>query len=155
MHVIAAKAVAFGEALRPDFKEYSAAVVRNAQALGDAMAEAGLRLVSGGTDNHLVLVDLTSMGISGKDAEALLGSVGITLNKNAIPFDKESPFVTSGIRVGSAAITTRGFTEEEASLTGRLIARVIEERSDAAALDEVRATVRELIEAHPVYPDLD
>jgi glycine hydroxymethyltransferase len=155
MHVIAAKAVAFGEALRPDFKEYSAAVVRNAQALGDAMAESGLRLVSGGTDNHLVLVDLTSMGISGKDAEALLGSVGITLNKNAIPFDKESPFVTSGIRVGSAAITTRGFTQEEASLTGRLIARVIEERDDAAALDDVRATVRELIDAHPVYPDLD
>ena len=103
----------------------------------------------------LVLVDLTSMGISGKDAEALLGSVGITLNKNAIPFDKESPFVTSGIRVGSAAITTRGFSEEEASLTGRLIARVIEAREDAATLDEVRATVRELIEAHPVYPDLD
>jgi glycine hydroxymethyltransferase len=155
MHVIAAKAVAFGEALRPDFREYSAAVVRNAQALGDAMAESGLRLVSGGTDNHLVLVDLTSMGISGKDAEALLGGAGITLNKNAIPFDKESPFVTSGIRVGSAAITTRGFTEEEASLTGRLIARVIEERDAAAVLDDVRATVRELIEAHPVYPDLD
>jgi glycine hydroxymethyltransferase len=155
MHVIAAKAVAFGLALEPSFREYAAAIVRNAKALGDAMADAGLRLVSGGTDNHLVLVDLTSMGISGKDAEELLGGVGITMNKNAIPFDKESPFVTSGIRVGSAAITTRGFGEEESALTGRLIARAIEGRDDEAVLEEVRVTVRELIDAHPVYTDLD
>jgi glycine hydroxymethyltransferase len=154
MHTIAAKAVAFGEALRPEFKEYSAAIVRNMQSMSAAMAEAGLRLVSGGTDNHLALADMTSVGLTGKEAEGLLESVGITANKNAIPFDKESPFVTSGVRVGSAAITTRGFGEEEAALVGRLIGRVLTERDDQAVLDEVRRTVRELVEAHPLYPEL-
>jgi glycine hydroxymethyltransferase len=154
MHIIAAKAVAFGEALRPSFREYSEAVVANAAAMGEAMAEAGLRLVSGGTDNHLILVDLTSADITGKDAEALLESVGITVNKNAIPFDKESPFVTSGIRVGSAAVTTRGFDEDESRLVGELIGRTIRERDHASTLEEVAGKVRELVEAHPLYPEL-
>ncbi len=154
MHIIAAKAVAFGEALRPSFAEYARQVVANAVAMGEAMAEAGLRLVSGGTDNHLILVDLTSAHITGKDAEALLESVGITVNKNAIPFDKEGPFVTSGIRVGSAAVTTRGFDEDESRLVGELIGRTIRERDHASTLEEIAGKVRELAEAHPLYPEL-
>ncbi|MFA5844900.1 MAG: serine hydroxymethyltransferase [Coriobacteriia bacterium] len=154
MHVIAAKAIAFGEALRPDFKEYSRRVVANAAALGEAMVECGLRLVSGGTDNHLCLVDLRPAGITGKDAEKLLEGLGITANKNAIPFDTQSPFVTSGIRVGSAAITTRGFTAGEAHTVGCLVAQAIFGRDDEALLADVRADARTLIEAHPLYPEL-
>jgi len=155
MHIIAAKAIAFGEALKPEFKAYAKAVVENARVMGETMVESGLRLVSGGTDNHLILVDLTSADITGKDAEALLERVGITCNKNAIPFDKESPFITSGIRIGSAAITTRGFDAEDAALVGRLIGRTIRERDSDAALTEVGAQVRALVEAHPLYPELD
>jgi glycine hydroxymethyltransferase len=154
MHAVAAKAVAFGEALEPEFKEYAAQIVRNAKAMGEGLAEEGLRLVSGGTDNHLLLVDLTGADITGKDAEVLLEAVGITANKNAIPNDKLPPSVTSGIRVGSAAVTTRGFTEDDARLTGSLVGRAISGREDEATLDEIRAKVRELVEAYPLYPEL-
>ncbi|GAB4281059.1 MAG: serine hydroxymethyltransferase [Coriobacteriia bacterium] len=154
MHAVAAKAVAFGEALKPDFKDYARAVVENAKAMGEALAEAGLRLVSGGTDNHLVLVDLTSAGITGKEAEELLETVGITVNKNAIPNDKLPPAVTSGVRVGSAAVTTRGFTREDAYFTGELVARAIFGREDQSVLAEVRAAVADLVEKYPLYSEL-
>jgi len=153
-HIIAAKAVAFGEALRPEFTDYIAQVVINARVMGEAMVEAGLRLVSGGTDNHLMLVDLTPAGITGRDAERLLEDCGITTNKNAIPNDPQSPFVTSGIRVGSPAITTRGFDEADARHVGELVARAIFGRDDQAVLDGVRAAVHELTERHPLYPEL-
>ncbi|MCL2808087.1 MAG: serine hydroxymethyltransferase [Coriobacteriia bacterium] len=154
MHVIAAKAVAFAEALLPEFKIYAAQIVKNAKAMGEGLIEGGLRLVSGGTDNHLCLVDLSAAGITGKDAEELLESLGITANKNAIPFDKLPPSVTSGIRVGTPAMTTRGFDEEESKLIGSLIAKVIFNRDDATAKQEVESTVQELIAAHPLYPQL-
>jgi len=153
-HIIAAKAVAFGEALRPEFTDYIAQVVINARVMGEAMVEAGLRLVSGGTDNHLMLVDLTPAGITGKDAERLLEDCGITTNKNAIPNDPQSPFVTSGIRVGSPAITTRGFDEADARHVGELVARAIFGRDDQTVLAGVRAAVHELTERHPLYPEL-
>jgi glycine hydroxymethyltransferase len=153
-HVIAAKAVAFGEALKPDFKLYAEQVVKNARAMGDAMAECGLRLVSGGTDNHLVLADLRPAGITGKDAQNLLEEVGITVNKNAIPNDPESPFVTSGIRVGSPAMTTRGFTAGEAHSIGCLIADTLFKRDDQCALDNIREEVNALLAARPLYPEL-
>jgi glycine hydroxymethyltransferase len=153
-HIIAAKAVAFGEAARPEFKAYIDQVVTNARVMGEAMVEAGLRLVSGGTDNHLMLVDLTPAGITGKDAEKLLESVGITVNKNAIPNDPQSPFVTSGIRVGTPAMTTRGFDEGEARRVGELIGRVIFGRDDERVLGEVSAEVKSLIDARPLYPEL-
>lgn len=154
MHVIAGKAAAFGEALTPGFATYIEYVVENAAALGEGLAEGGLRLVSGGTDNHLCLVDLTPADVTGKDAERLLEDVGITVNKNAIPGEPRSPFVTSGIRVGSAAATTRGFTADEFREIGGLIARVVFHAGDAAALDAVRARVAELLAAHPLYPGM-
>jgi len=153
-HVIAGKAVAFGEALRPDFKAYTAQIVKNMQAMGEAMEEGGLRLVSGGTDNHLALVDLTAADVTGKEAENVLDAAGLTVNKNSIPNETRSPFVTSGIRVGSAAMTTRGFKEDEARLIGSLIARVIFEHDDQVALTKVRNAVTDLLAAHPLYPDL-
>jgi glycine hydroxymethyltransferase len=153
-HIIAAKAVAFHEAMQPEFKTYIDQVITNAKAMGEAMVEGGLRLVSGGTDNHLMLVDLRPASITGKDAEHLVEEVGFTVNKNAIPNDPESPFVTSGIRVGSAAMTTRGFSEEEAHTVGRLIAETIFKRNDAVRLEGIRAEVRALLDAHPLYPEL-
>jgi len=153
-HIIAAKAVAFGEAMRPEFTTYIDQVVVNARVMGEAMVDAGLRLVSGGTDNHLMLVDLTPAGITGKDAERLLEDCGITTNKNAIPNDPQSPFVTSGIRIGSPAITTRGFDEADARLVGELVARAIFNRDNKAVLAEVRGAVHELTESHPLYPEL-
>ena len=153
-HIIAAKAVAFGEAMQPSFKTYIDQVVLNARVMGEAMVERGLRLVSGGTDNHLMLVDLRAAGITGKDAERLLEDCGITTNKNAIPNDPESPFVTSGIRVGSPAITTRGFDEADAREVGELVAAAIFGRDDDPELARVRGRVHELIEAHPLYPEL-
>jgi glycine hydroxymethyltransferase len=153
-HIIAAKAVAFGEALRPEFSTYIDQVVVNARVMGEAMVEGGLRLVSGGTDNHLMLVDLTPAGITGKDAEHVLEECGITVNKNAIPNDPQSPFVTSGIRVGSPAITTRGFTEADARGVGELVARAIFGREDEVELAAVRSEVRALVDAHPLYPEL-
>ncbi len=153
-HIIAAKAVAFKEAMQPEFKTYIDQVVANAQAMGAAMVERCLRLVSGGTDNHLMLVDLRPASITGKDAEHLLEEVGFTVNKNAIPNDPESPFVTSGIRVGSAAMTTRGFSAEEAHTVGRLLAEAIFRRDDAAALASIRSEVQSMLDAHPLYPEL-
>ncbi len=154
MHAVAAKAVAFGEAALPEFGEYIAQVVQNARVMGEAMSEFGLRLVSGGTDNHLLLVDLTAAGISGLEAEELLERVGITVNKNAIPSETRSPFVTSGIRVGTPAMTTRGFGEDEASTVGRLIAQAIFQRDDEGKLKEIADDVRTLLDAHPLYPEL-
>ena len=153
-HVILGKAVAFGEALTPEFKDYAQRVIINMRAMGEAMVEGGLRLVSGGTDNHLALVDLTAADVTGKDAENILDAVGITVNKNVIPNETRSPFVTSGIRVGSAAMTTRGFDESEARRIGGLIARVIYEHADEVALAEVKREVSEMVAAHPLYPEL-
>ena len=154
MHVIAGKAVAFGEALQPSFAEYIDNVVANAAALGEGLVQGGLRLVSGGTDNHLCLVDLTAADVTGKDAEHLLDAAGLTVNKNSIPGEPRSPFVTSGIRVGSAAGTTRGFTADEFREIGGLIARVVFNADDEGVLAAVRARVDELLEAHPLYPGL-
>ena len=154
-HVIAGKAVAFGEALAPEFADYTDAILANAKALGRGMESRGLRLVSGGTDNHLLLVDLTSAGdVTGRDAERALDAVGITVNKNTIPGELRSPFVTSGIRVGSAAVTTRGFTERECERVGELIGDVVTRLSDADVADRVSFEVRELLDAHPLYPEL-
>ena len=153
MHVIAAKAVAFGEAAQPAFRAYIERVVLGARRLGEGLVSGGLRLVSGGTDNHLCLVDLTSAGVSGKEAEKLLEAAGFTVNKNAIPNDPKPVAVTSGIRVGSAAATTRGFTSDEFFEIGELIARCVFAAGDDAVLCEVRARVDELLAAHPLYPE--
>ena len=155
MHVIAGKAVAFGEAAQPSYKEYIGHVVENAARLGQGMMDGGLRLVSGGTDNHLCLVDLTPADVTGKDAEKLLESVGITVNKNSIPNEPRSPFVTSGIRVGSAAATTRGFTAEDFYEVGQLIAATVFNAESDAKLADIRTKVDALLAAHPLYPDLD
>ena len=154
MHVIAGKAVAFGEALQPAFAEYIDRVVENAAALGEGLVAGGLRLVSGGTDNHLCLVDLTPADVTGRDAERFLDEAGLTVNKNSIPGEPRSPFVTSGIRVGSAAGTTRGFTADEFREMGGLIARVVFARGDAVEVARARARVDELLAAHPLYPEL-
>ncbi|NPD31985.1 serine hydroxymethyltransferase [Berryella wangjianweii] len=154
MHVIAAKAVAFGEALQPSFRDYIEAVVANCQAMGKGMTDGGLRLVSGGTDNHLCLVDLTPADVTGKDAERLLEEVGLTVNKNTIPNEQRSPFVTSGIRVGTAAGTTRGFDANEFYRIGACIAATVFNVNDPVRLDAVKAEVSALIAAHPLYPEL-
>ncbi|BET25188.1 glycine hydroxymethyltransferase [Limnobacter thiooxidans] len=151
MHVIAGKAVAFHEALQPEFKAYQQQVVANAKALAETLVERGLRIVSGRTESHVMLVDLRAKGITGKAAEAVLGSAHITVNKNAIPNDPEKPFVTSGIRLGSPAMTTRGFKEEQARAVGHLIADALENHDNEAALAEVRAKVKELTSQFPVY----
>ena len=155
MHVIAGKAVAFGEAAQPSYKEYIGQVVENAARLGQGMMDGGLRLVSGGTDNHLCLVDLTPADVTGKDAEKLLEGVGLTVNKNSIPNEPRSPFVTSGIRVGSAAATTRGFTADDFYEVGQLIAATVFNAESAALLADIRAKVDALLAAHPLYPELD
>jgi glycine hydroxymethyltransferase len=151
MHVIAAKAVAFKEALQPDFKIYQQQVLKNADALARALQERGLRIVSGRTESHVMLVDLRPKGITGKDAERLLGEAHITTNKNAIPNDPEKPFVTSGIRLGSPAMTTRGFKEDEARLVGLLIADVLDAPNDASMINSVRERVEGLVARFPVY----
>ena len=153
MHVIAGKAVAFGEALTPEFREYGRNIVENAAAMGRGLSDGGLRLVSGGTDNHLCLVDLNPADVTGKDAEKQLEAVGITVNKNTIPNEKRSPFVTSGIRVGSAAATTRGLNADEFYQVGRLIARTVFARGDEAELAAVKAEVDAILAAHPLYPE--
>lgn len=153
MHVIAGKAVAFGEALRPEFTTYIENVIENAARMGDGMTEAGLRLVSGGTDNHLCLVDLTVSGVTGKEAEKLLEEVGLTVNKNTIPNETRSPFVTSGIRVGSAAATTRGFTAEEFFEIGKLIGQTVFNAENEAVLKGISEKVKELLNQHPLYPE--
>lgn len=151
MHVIAAKAVAFQEALLPAFKTYQQQVLRNAQAMAGALTQRGLRIVSGRTESHVMLVDLRAKGITGKVAEAVLGQAHITCNKNAIPNDPERPMVTSGIRLGSPAMTTRGFTEREAIATANLVADVLEHPTDEAAIAAVRAKVAALTREFPVY----
>ncbi len=149
MHVIAAKAVCFGEALKPEFKEYQKQVVKNAKALADAMIEEGFNLVSGGTDNHLMLVDLQNMGITGKELQNRLDEVYITVNKNAVPNDPASPFVTSGIRIGTPAVTTRGLKEEEMKTIAGLIRLAITDFDTKA--DEIRGAVNEICRKYPLY----
>ena len=151
MHVIAAKAVAFKEALSPEFKAYQQQVVKNAQALAETLMARGLRIVSGRTESHVMLVDLRPKGLTGKEAEALLGQAHITCNKNGIPNDPQKPMVTSGIRLGSPAMTTRGFTEAEAVATAHLIADVLDKPQDEANIAAVRAKVHELTRRFPVY----
>ena len=151
MHIIAAKAVAFKEALEPSFKEYQAQIVKNAHALAEEMVKGGFRLVSGGTDNHLMLVDLTSKNITGRDAEVALDKVGITVNKNGIPFDTKKPMVTSGIRIGTPAVTTRGMKEGDMKVIASLINRCLSNVSDEAEQAKVAAEVKELTSKHPFY----
>ena len=151
MHVIAAKAVAFLEASTPEFKTYAGQVVKNAQVLAQTLVKRGLRIVSGHTESHVMLVDLRAKGVNGKETEAALGQAHITVNKNAIPNDPEKPFVTSGIRLGTPAMTTRGFKEAEAELTGNLIADVLDNPRDAANIESVRARVNALTAGFPVY----
>ena len=151
MHVIAAKAVAFKEALEPEFKDYQKQVIANAQALANTLIERGLRIVSGKTESHVMLVDLRAKKITGKEAEAALGAAHITVNKNAIPNDPEKPFVTSGVRLGSPAMTTRGFKEAEAKEVGRLIADVLDNPHDPANLSKVKEQVNALTKRFPVY----
>ena len=149
MHTIAAKAVCFGEALKPEFKTYAEQVVKNAQALAAQLIEEGFKLVSGGTDNHLMLVNLTDMDVTGKEAEKMLDEVGITVNKNAIPFDTRSPFITSGIRIGTPATTSRGFKEDDMVEIGKLIGMTIKDFEGSK--DEVKARVAALCAKHPLY----
>ena len=149
MHVIAAKAVAFGEALQDGFKAYQKQVVENASAMADEFIKNGIRLVSGGTDNHLMLLDLRDTGVTGKELEKMLDEVRITANKNTSPFETTSPFITSGLRVGTPAVTTRGFKEEECRTVARLITKVIREKE--SCFDEVRAEVEKLCEKFPLY----
>ena len=150
-HVIAAKAVAFHEALQPAFGEYIEYVVENAKAMAEVFNESGIRPISGGTDNHLLLLDITSTGLNGKEAQELLDSVGITVNKNAIPFDPLPPMKTSGIRVGTAAITTRGFDKEAAKKVAKLIVETLAHSTDEGKLDEIRQSVQELTKQFPLY----
>ena len=154
MHTIAAKAVCFGEALRPDFARYASQVVSNSQVMAQEISEAGLRLVSGGTDNHLMLVDLTPLGITGQEADSALEKVGIIANKNAIPFDPKPPRVTSGLRLGTPAITSRGFEEPEARQVSRLIVQVLKAMDDEKTQRRVAGEVKELTSRFPV-PGLD
>jgi glycine hydroxymethyltransferase len=151
VHIIAAKAVAFGEVLRPDFKTYATQIVANAKALADGMQEAGYRLVSGGTDNHLILVDVFQKGILGSEAELALGKAGITVNKNAIPYDTNPPLKPSGIRIGTPALTTRGMKEPEMRIIATWIAKALEQRNDDAALERIRGEVAELANRFPLY----
>jgi len=153
MHVIAAKAVAFKEALEPAFRDYQLQVVKNAKALAEAMTEEGLRLVSGGTDNHLILIDLTDKGVTGKDVEAALDRAGITTNKNGIPFDTKGPMITSGIRVGTPALTTRGMKEDEMRKIAHLITYIIDDVDNEDRIKEVKEEVGSLCEGFPLYMD--
>jgi len=153
-HVIAAKAVAFGEALTPEFKEYQKQVVENAKVLAEAMVEQGFAIVSGGTDTHLMLVDLRPKGLTGKEAEKTLDKAGITVNKNTIPDDPQSPFVTSGIRLGTPALTTRGMGAAEMRRIAHLIATALEQRADEGALARIKAEVGEMTDAFPLYPSV-
>lgn len=151
MHVIAAKAAAFKEALDPSFKDYAKQIKTNAKAFADSLTAEGVRLVSGGTDNHLLLLDVKSLGLTGKIAEEALDDIGITTNKNTIPFDTESPFVTSGVRVGTAAVTTRGFKEDELKEVGQIIALVLKDVENEAVKEEARKRVKALTDRFPLY----
>jgi glycine hydroxymethyltransferase len=149
-HVIAAKAVAFAEAATPEFADYQRRIIENAKALAERLAARGLRLVSGGTDNHMMLVDVGTAGLSGKEAEKMLEGVGLTVNKNTIPFDTRPPLVASGIRIGTPTVTTRGMGTAEMETIGDAIARVLESRGDTAVQQEVRGTIGELCAAYPL-----
>jgi glycine hydroxymethyltransferase len=149
MHVIAAKAVCFGEALKPEFKEYQNQIVKNAKALSEELVKLGFNLVSGGTDNHLMLIDLRNKGITGKELEERLDDVGITTNKNSVPFDTEKPMITSGIRIGTPAVTTRGFKEEEMIKIAQLINMTVENYEDKK--EEIRAEVAKICAKFPLY----
>ncbi|MFJ7370252.1 serine hydroxymethyltransferase [Lysinibacillus sp. NPDC098008] len=151
MHVIAAKAVAFGEALQPEFKDYAKQIIANAKALAEVLIAEGVEIVSGGTDNHLLLLNVKSLGLTGKVAEHALDEVGITTNKNTIPYDTESPFVTSGIRIGTPAVTSRGFKEEDMKEVGAIIAAVLKNPEDEAVKAEAKERVKALTDKHPLY----
>ncbi|MEO0224790.1 MAG: serine hydroxymethyltransferase [candidate division WOR-3 bacterium] len=150
MHIIAAKAVAFGEALKPEFRKYGEQIVRNSKALAESLIEEGLKLVTNGTDNHLVLVDLRNLNITGKDAEKLLEEIGITVNKNTIPFDPQKPTITSGIRIGTPILTTRGMKEEELKIVGKIIAKVLKNPDDKTKI-WAKGLVKELCKQFPFY----
>ncbi|MBP2076224.1 serine hydroxymethyltransferase [Oceanobacillus polygoni] len=151
MHIIAAKAVSFKEALSNEFKEYANNIIKNAKVLGEALNEEGIRIVSGGTDNHLLLLDVTPLNLTGKVAEKALDDIGITTNKNTIPFDTESPFVTSGVRIGTAAVTSRGFGEEEMKEIAAIISLTLKNNEDEAVLEEAAKRVAALTEKFPLY----
>ena len=151
MHVIAAKATAFKEALEPSFKDYSAQIIKNAKAFAESLEAEGIRLVSGGTDNHLLLLDVRALNLTGKDAEKILDDIGMTTNKNTIPFDPEGPFITSGVRVGTAAVTTRGFKEAELKEVGAIIAFTLRNHQDEAKMEEAKQRVKALTDRFPIY----
>jgi glycine hydroxymethyltransferase len=153
VHIMAAKAVCFQEAMQPEFRDYARQVVANAKVLAQSLADEGFRIISGGTDTHLMLVDVFSKGMLGSEAEKALGEAGITVNKNAIPFDTNPPMKPSGIRVGTPALTTRGMKEPEMSQIGRWIAEALLHRTDAALLSNVRKQVLDLCEAFPLYAE--
>ena len=149
MHVIAGKAVCFGEALKPEFKEYQKQIVKNAKVLSEELLKYGFNLVSGGTDNHLMLIDLRNKGITGKELETRLDDVGITVNKNAVPFDTEKPTITSGIRIGTPAVTTRGFKEEDMKKIAELINMTVENYEDKK--EQIREEVQKICAKYPLY----
>ncbi|TQR18101.1 serine hydroxymethyltransferase [Psychrobacillus soli] len=151
MHVIAAKAVAFGEAQQPEFKEYQAQVIANAKTLADSLVAEGLRIVSGGTDNHVMLVDVSAIDLTGKIAEHVLDEVGITVNKNTIPYETQSPFITSGVRLGTPAVTSRGFKEEEMKEIASIIAKLLKNHEDAEVIQEAKDRVAALTDKLPLY----
>jgi len=153
-HVIAAKAVCFKEAMQPSFKEYAKQIVKNAKALADELMKFGFKLVSGGTDNHLILIDLTTKGMTGKEAQELLDKVGITTNKNTIPYDTQKPFITSGLRLGTPPLTTRGMKEGEMREIAGMIAKVLDSKGDTAALEKAKVQVKELCERFPLYKSM-
>jgi len=154
MHIIAAKAVAFGEALQPSFREYAHQIILNAETLAEELMSRDFRLTSGGTDNHLMLIDLTNKGVTGKVAEQVLEESGITTNKNMVPFDMQSPFITSGIRIGTAAMTTRGMKEPEMKIIATFIDRVLSDPENIQTRQAVRAEVRQLCSNFPLYPEI-
>jgi glycine hydroxymethyltransferase len=154
MHVIMAKAVAFGEALQPSFKTYAEQVIKNAKTLAAKMVSMEYNIVSGGTDNHLMLIDLSNKGVTGKEAENILGEAGITVNKNMVPYDKRSPFVTSGIRIGTPAMTTRGMKEKEMEKIADLINRALTGKDNKSELEAVKKDVVKLCSEFPLYPEL-
>ncbi len=151
MHIIAAKAVAFNEALQPSFKAYAQQVIENAFSLGETLKEEGATLVSGGTDNHIVLLDLRPWNLTGKEAEKLLEEAGITVNKNTIPYDPESPFVTSGIRMGTAALITRGMKQDEMVKIGEVIASVLKSKGDKDVLEKAKETTKAICDSYPLF----
>jgi glycine hydroxymethyltransferase len=153
MHIIAAKAICFQEAMQPEFRDYAKQVVANAKVLAETLAAEGFRIISGGTDTHLMLVDVFSKGMLGSEAEKALGEAGMTVNKNAIPFDVNPPLKPSGIRIGTPALTTRGMKEAEMRQVGRWIAEALLQRTDAAALGRIRKDVLDLCEAFPLYAE--